>query len=695
MFKKAIPVFACGEEESLNYPLTLCTEIETLENTKLYVTAFSFYRLFVNGKFVAMGPARAAKGYARVDEIELGKYNENGVNTIEIQVAGYNCGGLSTARQTSFVVCELRRGDDVLLYTGKDFDAYLDCRRVREVERYSFQRHFSEIWKLQNGDFRELSKRVELVGATNTPKYLPRIVPKPAYTKILSEGYASRGKFYFDGDLPYRKIANSLPIDDAWGRFDEDTVSLKPFRWIQRQRKEKISDGGAFPVELSAGEYITVDMKRIECGFILLEAEALEDCDVVVAFSELCDADNFSFTDINCHNVIEYLIVKGKTVSEQSFEPYTCNVAIIALKSGKIKINSFGIRAYEHDRSRFIEISIKDGELARIYSAAEATFAHNAVDIYTDCPSRERAGWLCDSYFTARAEYFLTGECKVEDAFLQNYRLYESDGCFPEGVLPMCYPSDEHQNNKFIPQWDMWYVLEVKEYLSERNKSIDKELFRKSVCGIVEFLEKYENRDGLLQNLPSWNFVEWSSANSWVQDVNYSTNFLYAEVLRAAGSLYSREDWIEKAERVAKKTVEFSFDGEVFVDNAVLDDGGVLRNTRNSSEAGQYYAILFGGFDIHDEKYSKLRSHIFCNFADFDTEGREFVPVNAFIGFYLKMWALMVMGERELLSDCVKTFFGGMVDLTGTLWEYAQRHGSHDHGFASFATLAIDFIEKE
>ena len=70
------------------------------------------------------------------------------------------------------------------------------------------------------------------------------------------------------------------------------------------------------------------------------------------------------------------------------------------------------------------------------------------------------------------------------------------------------------------------------------------------------------------------------------------------------------------------------------------------------------------------------------------------MPVNAFIGFYLKMWALMKMGEKELLASVVKEFFGGMVESTGTLWEYAQRRGSHDHGFASFAAVAIDFIEN-
>ncbi len=695
MFKKAIPVFAEGQESALNYHLTLFDEVKSLKNTVLYISAFSFYRLFVNGRFVCMGPARTARGYARVDAIDLTAYGADAKNTVEIQVSGYNCGSLSTARQTSFVVCELRCGDDVILCTGRDFEAYLDSRRIRNTERYSAQRHFGEIFRLESKDFRESSKRVRLVPASNTPSYLPRVVPLQTYELISAEGYASIGSFTFDESLPCRPIRSSFPIGEEWGRFDENEVYSHPFRWVQKQRTDKIRGCGKFPIELCEGEYVTVDMKQIECGFISWSGKALEDADVVIAYSELCEPDCFKFTDINCHNVIEYFVDGGRDVDEQSFEPYTCNVAIFMVKSGKVRLSSFGIRTYEHDRARFIKREIKDDELARIYHAAEATFAHNAVDIYTDCPSRERAGWLCDSYFTGRAEYFLTGKSTVEDAFLENYCLYENDGCFPCGVLPMCYPSDEHENNIFIPQWDMWYVLEVREYLTKRNKTVDKELFRKSVMGIVKFLENYENTDGLLQNLPSWNFVEWSSANSWVQDVNYPTNFLYAEVLRAAGSLYGSSALIKKAEGVAKKTRELSFDGEVFIDNAVKDADGVLHNTRNSSEAGQYYALLFGGVDINDAKYSSLKKHIFENFGNFDTTDREFVAVNAFIGFYLKMWALMEMGERELLCQCIKEFFGGMVASTGTLWEYKQRYGSHDHGFASFATVAIDFIENQ
>ena len=156
MFRKAIPVFAKGEEKSLNYPLTLYAELDSIEEMTLFISAFSFYRLYVNGTFVCAGPARTAKGYARVDEIELGKYNIEGKNSIEIQTAGYNCGSLSTARQTSFVVCEICKGGEPLLYTGRDFEGYFDFRRVQKVERYSFQRHFSEIWRVTGKDFRTL-----------------------------------------------------------------------------------------------------------------------------------------------------------------------------------------------------------------------------------------------------------------------------------------------------------------------------------------------------------------------------------------------------------------------------------------------------------------------------------------------------------------------------------------------------------
>lgn len=688
MFQTAIPVFAEGKEREKNAQLVLRATCDDLRGTTLYITAFSFYRLSVNDRFVAFGPARTAGGYARVDELSLDAYHREGGNEITIEVAGYYCNCLSTVRQPSFVVCELRRGEDVLLATGRDFAGYTS-HRVQKAERYSIQRHFGEVW-----DLRAASEPVALVPAENRPTYLPRRVPYPTYEIKHADGAASVGRFAYDESLPCmeNRYSGTAMQKPSWGQYLPHEAVTLPFRWIQKQAMTQGAGKTAFPITLHAGEYVTVDFDRIEAGFLGFSVEADSECNVVVGFSELCDPAQFAFTNINCQNVIEYFLPTGETEAA-SFEPYTCRVAVLMVKSGTLTLRDVFVRTYEFDRARILDRPVHDPALRAIVEAAKATFAHNAVDLYSDCPSRERAGWLCDSFFTGRAEYFLTGESRIEEAFLENFRLYTPDGSIPDGALPMCYPSDD-EFGKFIPQWDMWYVLEVKEYLTERKPSADREAFRESVYGILRFLARHENADGLLQNLPSWNFVEWSTANEWVQDVNYPTNFLYAAVLDAAAELYGEAALSEKAARVRATTREKAFDGTVFVDHAVRGEDGVLRNLRDCSEAGQYYALLFGGVSLDDPAYATLRALVRSGFADFDPDGRSFVPVNAFIGFYLRLCLLMELSWKEELIRDVKQFFGGMVASTGTLWEYKQFKGSFDHGFASLAALAIDFAQN-
>ncbi len=694
MFKQAIPVFAKGKERELNYTLLLRAKAEDLRGTKLYVTAASFYRLAVNGKFVAFGPARTAGGYARVDELSLGRYNRKGGNEIVIEVAGYACRSLSTVQQDSFVAAELRRGEEVLLHTGRDFSGYHSAHRVQRVERYSGQRHFGEVWDLAEEDPFDEQYRVELSPRAEGLVFLPRVAPYPTYEMAKAASRASVGSFRYRHPKDFRMNRYSFPLEEGRGFYTEEQVVTHPYRWLQNQKMTH-ERYGKLPLTLSAGEYALVDMKHICVGFFRWAAETLEDCEVVLGFSELCSPRKFAFTNMNVQNVIEYRIPAGRKLQTESFEPYAARFAVLMVKKGTLRLKSFEMRSFEHDRARILPVTVKDPVLRKIRAAAESTFVHNALDIYTDCPSRERAGWLCDSFFTGRAEYFLTGKSDVEDAYLENYRLYRPTGEIPAGALPMCYPADIHMNGRWIPQWNMWYVLEVCEYLTERRPDVDKALFRDSVYGVLSCLAGHENADGLLQNLPSWNFVEWSTANEWVQDVNYPTNFLYAEALRAAGRLYGDAALVEKSNRVRAKTAALSFDGEVFIDNAVQGDDGKLHNTRNSSEAGQYYALLFGDLDITDSRYAKLMAHVENSFADFDTTGRGFVPVNAFIGLYLRIWLLMKLGKKELLASDIKSFFSGMVAATGTLWEYKQHKGSYDHGFASFVALAIDLVESD
>jgi alpha-L-rhamnosidase len=235
----------------------------------------------------------------------------------------------------------------------------------------------------------------------------------------------------------------------------------------------------------------------------------------------------------------------------------------------------------------------------------------------------------------------------------------------------------------------MWYVLEVEDYLTNRNTSADKELFRESIYNLLAFYARNENGDGLLEDLPSWNFVEWSKANQWTRNVNYPTNFLYAQVLEAAYKIYGDEALHQKAENVRRETIAQSFNGRVFLDHAVRDENGNPVRLDDCSEACQYYAILFGGFDLNDAKYAELKRLVTKVFTPSRTEYPEIHPVNAFIGAYLRLEVLMKLEEYDILLSDIVGFFGHMGESTATLWEYRERHGSRDHGFASLALVAI------
>ena len=700
MFKKAIPVFAKGMENDLNRAVVLRAKLPSLANTTLKITAFSFFRLTVNGEFVFFGPARAAVGYARVETIELGKYNKEGNNEIIIELVGYRCASLATVNRSSFVCAEILRGEDVLLATGKDFECYIWTEKIQKVERFSVQRHFEEVYDFTHGDVFAEENRVELAPVADVPAYLSS-TPYPCFDKVDADAYTSFGTFADSGKDPDRLNRYSWTAErcqrlkDEWGFFDESEIEHLPYRKMMRQAMTKTAEGGKLPVTLKAGEYAILDIKKIYAGFLRIDVKANEKTNAYLAYSELCTPDKFEFSNLNCQNVIEYTFPKGFEREIMSFEPYTCRYAVVMVNEGELTLNSIGVTKYEFDRRAMIKREFKDKELERIYRAGERSFAHNAVDLYTDCPSRERAGWLCDSLFTSRAEYYLTGNTAIEDAFLENYRLFKPQADMQKGMLPECYPADIEDT--FIPQWAMWYMLEVYEYLTERNTKMDKELFRDSLYGLVDFFAKYENADGLLENLPSWNFVEWSKANEWVQDVNYPTNFLYAEAIDRVGKLFGDEALCDKAEKIRATTIEKSFNGKVFIDNAVKDENGVLKNTENFSECGQYYAILFGGIDIiNDKKYAYIYKQVFEGFAELKENSETFTYVDILPGFYLKMWTLMKLGFKEHLTHMIKDFFGEMIDLTGTLWEYkpTRRKGSYDHGFASYAVIAAHYCDR-
>ena len=107
----------------------------------------------------------------------------------------------------------------------------------------------------------------------------------------------------------------------------------------------------------------------------------------------------------------------------------------------------------------------------------------------------------------------------------------------------------------------------------------------------MKYFENFENEFGLLENLESWIFVEWSAANEYehTKGVNIPTNALYALALEKASFLLKDEIMLFKANEIHSNIIRLGDNGDFFVDNLIRNEMGELIKTSNLTEVTQYY----------------------------------------------------------------------------------------------------------
>lgn len=683
----ALPVWPEGRERELNshcaFEATFPRPAEGIPAVE--IVAPYPYKAYLNGTFLGAGPARAAKGHYRPDQWRLTAVT-NGVNTLRIEICAHNQGAsYCNPDNPAFLQAEIRCGERVMAATGRDFRCFA-VPRVRKVSRYSFQRTFGECWRVgETVAPQELPTAVRRIPL----KLLPRraaypdhrlsepFEPRLSYPVRYDAAKAVRNTDFIDGIVP------SEPIYYRGSRFFPPS-ELEVNLWDEMQRLERDPNG-------KDGRAVVFDAKTLKTGFLGLTVKCAKPGRLYALFDEILTPDgDVDPKRLRVANAVRWDIVRPGEYQLETFEPYEMLGVRFVMLGGEAEIVAPRLRLVRSPSADAVRYGGSDRELRRIFEAARETFAQNAVDVFTDCPGRERAGWLCDSWFTARSSAFLTGSTDLETLFLENYLLAEDFGPLPKGMFPSCYPS-EVPNGRFIPNWALWLALELSDYASRGGDRALVDAFCPKMDALMAFFAQYENADGLLEKLPGWIFVEWSKANALVQDVNYPTNMTYARVLEALAELYGRPEFAEKAKRIRAAVLRQSWTGEWFCDNAVRGADGQLRLSGACTEVCQYYAFFFGV--ATRESHPELWRRLVQDFGpDRKATGRwaDVWPANAFIGNYLRLELLSAAGMHEQVEREIRGYFLKMADRTGTLWEHDSPTASCCHGFASYVAVLLD-----
>lgn len=626
-FQNAEPVWAAGQDTVKNQTLSFREIISADRIATAYIrlAASTDYRLHVNGKFVAHGPCVAAHDFYRIDCYDIASFMQKGENVVAVEVAGYNEPSYYLLNQPSFLQCEVELNGKVVAATGTDFQAFELKQRKSDVPRFSFQRPFTEYYVLTPG-YAEWMTQAGWEDAEH----------QVTLSKVETKQFIERRVAY-----PDYRVHDALRLNDSIYKFECNSS-----------------------------------------GFLGIPVKVDEPSCLKVSFDELLGEDGaVHINRLGCQAYVTYELQPGEYDLE-SFEPYTMQYMQIAFLKGKGDVSRMYMRDYCNADVKRASFESDNTDLNRLFETARETHRQNALDVFMDCASRERAGWLCDSYFSARVAFDFSGHTKLEKNFIENFLLPKEFKDIDKGMLPMCYPSD-HWNHNYIPNWAMWFVLELEEYL---HRSGDREMIdqaKQRVYELVDYFKPYLNEDGLLEKLDKWVFVEWSDANRYVQDVNYPTNMLYAEMLDVISRLYQDSELKSQAENVREAIRKQSFDGTFFCDNAIREDGRLIR-TDHHTEVCQYYAFFF--HTATPDSYPELWKMLRDKFGPSRKQNNPYPDVafaNAFIGNYLRLELLSREGlSKQLLDESIAEYLT-MADQTGTLWENMTSTASCNHGFAA------------
>ncbi len=690
MFRKAIPVFEIGKENEMNTFYGFAARVPQGEGTLLRIAGDSTYSVFVNGVFVFSGPARAAHHFHRVDEIPLGAFLTEDSNVLTVRLTTYNNHCFNYLCQPGFLCAEVEQNGQILAYTDEKGEGGIDCyaldEKLKKVRRYSFQRNFTEAYRLDERynlfdvDPANSGHRKVVLADQGEKRFIPRNVFLPRFEAEYPVNVIAEGKI-----LPVADAPTDGEVYEGYGADLEfncnDEVAKMAFEAENRDVRKWNG------LNLTDGTFADVEYKCNLTGFLEMTFTVTEECELFLLFDEVYNGNNVDYLRMACNNIHTFFAKPG-TYRVMTQEAYTFRYLRVACRKGALKLDAITIR-----RAGFPEIEnvpkIDDPELKRIYDAAIETFRQNTYDIYMDCPSRERGGWLCDSFFTSRVERFLTGKTMVEENFLGNFIDRAQDPWLPEGMINMCYPSD-HPDGTYIPNWSMWYVLEMEEYLAFTGNREFVDSAKDLIYGLVNFFRKFKNADGLLEKLESWVFVEWSHANDLVQDVNYPSNMLFARMLRAVANLYDDPSLISEAEVIEEYIRKNTMVNGFFCDNAYRREDGSLELSGECTETCQYYAFYMG--IATPETYPELWQKLTTDFGPQRKQTGAYPEIffaNAFIGNYLRLDLLYRYGLIDRMVEEIRGYFLYMADKTGTLWEHDADHASCNHGFASYVAVLL------
>ena len=420
---------------------------------KIYISADDYYKLYINGRFVAQGPSPSYHFQYNYNEIDISEFLVCGDNLIAVHTL-YQ-GLINRVWQSGDLrhglICDISVDHSVVLSSDESF-------KVREHSGYS-----------------------EMGTCGYETQFLER--------------YDSRS-----GEVDFEKVGFD---DSEWPfaeecHFDDHTMAKQNSRMLEFERisPEKTSVNG---------NRVFYDFGANYVGYLSVKAKgSCGDAITVRCAQELNEDGTLRFhLRANCKYEEEW-ILSGREDVLDWFDYKAFRYAEFEIPdSVEIKDVVFLVRHYPFDLKAQLKKEYTDSDdLRRIWNLCIHTQRYGVQEVIQDCMEREKGFYLGDGCYTALTNMILTKDDSmvrklIDDAFSSS---------FITETLVTC------MDCSFMQEIAEYPLIMVALVIWHYRMTSDVEYLRSNYPKVVRLLEAYRRdyeKEGLLRDLDKWCVVEW------------------------------------------------------------------------------------------------------------------------------------------------------------------------------------------
>ena len=420
----------------------------------LKISADDYYKLYVNGTFVAQGPAPAYADSYNYNEIDITPFLKDGENILAVHV--YYQGEINRVWNSG----DNRQGMIADIFVDGKYDCGTDETWVyHKAEEYSGKTIGYATQYLENIDFNKKEAGWKELDFSEDG-YLPAVVSEK------------------DDHTFREEPAECL---DVYRMYPKQVIELEKGNWFLD-----------FGTEITGQIYMLVRGRQGQTVRILCGEELMEDKPYCARYQMRC----------NC-NYDETCILSGQEDEFEFFDYKAFRYVNVITDCDELKPDTFCAVVRHHKFESKCDFASNVPWAEDIWKLCVNSLKWGVQEGFLDCPSREKGQYLGDFTVSGLAHLYVTGDAKMYRKTLFDFA-ETVKVC--KGLLSVA-PGSFMQE---IADFSLQYPLQVLHYY-QYTKDIEalRELYP-VVCGVIEYFAQFEREDGLLIHADEkWNLIDW------------------------------------------------------------------------------------------------------------------------------------------------------------------------------------------